>query len=275
MLKFRGDFGTLMKGLKPKLILTKSGRKRRGSGSFFMLLIVFAVGFYVGTKYDDYYPGSDSSDVGSQVKGADGANDDGANIGDVPGQENIAPLFSDESVNTGNEETSIDGKFLGDRMLGSGDTSESTDLHETGASSPEKNGFEGDNAAQTSKDENNSLSEEDSETTSYVREEADAPEKDIAYAYTLQVAAFSAPEEAQTLADEYRNKGYNAYIIPVENSRGEKWNLVKIGRFKTIEQAWDYSADFKRREGQDVYVESLGQSTVFNESWDQQNSSDR
>ena len=264
-----------MKGLKPERIITNSGRKRKGLGTFFMLLIVFAIGFYVGIKYDDYYPGSESPDVVSQEQGADGA-DDGAqvsNILKVPGQENMASLYSSESMDTGNEETSIDSGFLDGRMLDNGDTSGSTDQPGAEVGSLEKNDFEGDNAAEISGVENNTRREEGSERSTDIQEEAEAPEKALADAYTLQVAAFSTPEEAQTLVDEYRTKGYNAYIVPVENSRGEKWNLVKIGKFKTIDQAWNYSANFKRREGQDVYVESLGQGTVFNESWNQQSSS--
>jgi hypothetical protein len=53
----------------------------------------------------------------------------------------------------------------------------------------------------------------------------------------------------------------------VENSKGETWNLVKVGKYSSIEQAWSQSALFKRTVGRDAYVETLGTKTVFNESW--------
>jgi len=261
-----------MKELKPQLIITRPGRKRRGFGSFFLLAIVFAAGFYFGIKYDEYYYSNGSSDIQSREEAADGANDKVTEIQNAPAQENMASLYSEESMNTGNtgkEETSPDGVFPGGRMLDDGDTSESTERPGTEAGSVEKNDIGSDNEAQLSEVGINVLGESGSDAASGIRGEANAPENTKVYAYTLQVAALSTPEEAEVLLNEYRDKGYEAYIVAVENSRGEKWNLVKIGKFKTLNQAWEYSADFQAREGREVYVESVGQDTVFNESWDQ------
>jgi len=261
-----------MKELKPQLIITRPGRKRRGFGSFFLLVIVFAAGFYFGIKYDEYYAGNWSSGVQSREEAADGANDKVTEIQNAPAQENMASLYSEESMNTGNtgkEETSPDSMFPGGRMLDGGDTSESTERPGTEAGSVEKNDIGSDNEAQLSEVGINVLGESGSDAASGIRGEANAPENTKVYAYTLQVAALSTPEEAEVLLNEYRDKGYEAYIVAVENSRGEKWNLVKIGKFKTLNQAWEYSADFQAREGREVYVESVGQDTVFNESWDQ------
>ncbi|MEW6145592.1 MAG: SPOR domain-containing protein [Thermodesulfobacteriota bacterium] len=85
--------------------------------------------------------------------------------------------------------------------------------------------------------------------------------------YTLQVGAFADKAQAEKAASDYRSKGFSAYTVQVENSRGETWNLVKIGKYGSIEQAWSQSAAFKRSVGKDAYVEQLGTKTVFNESW--------
>jgi cell division protein FtsN len=85
--------------------------------------------------------------------------------------------------------------------------------------------------------------------------------------YTLQVAAFADKAQAEKAVSEYQGKGFSAYTVQVENSKGETWNLVKIGKYSSIEQAWSQSALFKRTVGRDAYVESLGTKTVFNESW--------
>lgn len=85
--------------------------------------------------------------------------------------------------------------------------------------------------------------------------------------YTLQIAAFATSEEARKVVAGYRAKGYNAYTVEVENSRGEKWTLVKIGKYSNIEQAWSQAAVFKKSEGKEAYVEALNQKTAVNESW--------
>lgn len=93
--------------------------------------------------------------------------------------------------------------------------------------------------------------------------------------YTLQVAAFATPEEARKAVAGYRAKGYNAYTVEVENSRGEKWILVKIGKYSNIEQAWSQAAVFRKSEGKEAYVEALGQKTAVNESWGKSPGSDK
>jgi len=93
------------------------------------------------------------------------------------------------------------------------------------------------------------------------------PEKTPKRGYTLQVGAFADKAQADKAVSEYRSKGFGAYTVQVTNSRGETWNLVKVGKYGSIEQAWSQSALFKRSVGKDAFVESLGTKTVFNESW--------
>ena len=42
-----------MADLKPRLIITQRGRKRRGFGKLLLVLFIFAAGFYSGSRYGD------------------------------------------------------------------------------------------------------------------------------------------------------------------------------------------------------------------------------
>jgi cell division septation protein DedD len=75
--------------------------------------------------------------------------------------------------------------------------------------------------------------------------------------YTIQVAAFEEIERAQRVANELKEKGYNAYIVPIYNSRGEAWNLIKVGKFKTKEEARDFASLFQKKENMEAIVEEL------------------
>jgi len=250
-----------MKELKPRLIITSQGRKRRGFGTFVMVLVIFAVGFYAGSEYGDYLFGTESPEVSARIQGPDSVPENQA----IPsGWENTDILYSDEIQGTEDQESLIDSGFLGAEVL-------------EGTGSYQNTYTEGADQKLFMSDEDTEHDEimaadKDNTVTSESDYDADAEIEDSAMSgnsYTLQVGAFSTPQEAQAVADGYKNKGYDAYIVSIENSRGEKWNLVKIGKFNTIDQAWRYSAYFKNREGLDVYVELVEQETVFNESWGQ------
>jgi cell division septation protein DedD len=75
--------------------------------------------------------------------------------------------------------------------------------------------------------------------------------------YTIQVAAFDEMEKAQKIANELKVKGYNAYIVSTYNSRGEAWDLIKVGKFKTKEEAQDFASLFQEKENMEAIVEEL------------------
>jgi cell division septation protein DedD len=75
--------------------------------------------------------------------------------------------------------------------------------------------------------------------------------------YAIQVAAFKEMERAQRVTNELKEKGYDAYMISTYNSRGEAWNLVKVGKFKTKEEAQDFASVFQKKESMETIVEEL------------------
>jgi hypothetical protein len=76
------------------------------------------------------------------------------------------------------------------------------------------------------------------------------------YRYTIQVAAFkdSEMEMAEAFMNKLKDKGYDAYIVPIHNSRGEAWNLLRVGKFKTKEEATDLADLLYKKEGMETLV---------------------
>lgn len=259
--------------VRPKLILTDSSRRRRGSGggSLFMLLIVFAAGVYVGTKLDDvglWGEKEAAAPVAAVTETPERASRHAAEA------VNASPAFSGSvSASSGGEGTS---PYETVTIVEDGRSTEAA--QETGAES----GLEGETGDSAeigltsinpeslstgagSADEVTILSPDTAAPEGSAPEAAKKPQ--AGEGYTLQVAAFAKPEDARKAVAEYRAKGYGAYTVEIQNSRGEKWTLVKIGRYGSMELAWSQAAAFKKREGKEAYVEALNQKTAVNESW--------
>ena len=258
-----------MAELKPRLIITSSGKKRRGFGTFIMVLLIFAAGFYTGTKYGDYLFGAGPLDETAQKEEPVSTFEEQTISGEqeIPESENRDIVYSGETQVAGVQKSLADEELFGDKVLEDTASSQSDDPDGVGQMLIMG---DTDNAPQEVLASNNVTDEPDNEYDTVIET---APKQGSSY--TLQVGAFSTSDEARAVADGYKFKGYKAYIVPIENSRGEKWNLVKIGKFNTIDQAWSYASYFKNREGQDAYVETVEQGTVFNESWSQQEISDQ
>jgi len=58
-------------------------------------------------------------------------------------------------------------------------------------------------------------------------------------------------------ANELKRKGYDVYTIPTINSKGESWNLLRIGKFKTEEEAKNFAATLQQKEGIEVIVKEI------------------
>jgi cell division septation protein DedD len=268
-----------MSKLKPQLIIADSGRRKRGGGggfwSFLAFLIVFAVGIYVGTKLDEYgITGSGDNQQSAVSESSSSVTTE--NVTDTESK----PDFSQETLSSKEPAVIISekiqtGESIGDDVSDLGD-SDNADGYDTDSGLVSLDPEDISSPGGVDIDENGVENEDtvDSEETTAEGEQAETANSG-ANGYTLQIAAFATPQEAEKVMNEYNGKGYDAYTVKITNSRGEEWNLVKIGRFRTIERAWDESAVFKRREGQEAYVETLNQDTKVNESLDNSEESDQ
>jgi hypothetical protein len=268
-----------MSKLKPQLIIADSGRRKRGGGggfwSFLAFLIVFAVGIYVGTKLDEYGITGNGDNQQSTVSESSSS----ATTKNVKDTES-KPDFSQETLSSKEPAVIISekiqtGESIGDDVSDLGDSGndegydtdsglvslDPEDISSPGGEGMDENDVENDDTVDSEE------TTSDGELTETLNSGASG--------YTLQIAAFATPQEAEKVMNEYRGKGYDAYTVSITNSRGEEWNLVKIGRFPTIERAWDESAVFERREGQKAYVETLDQDTKVNQSREDSEESDQ
>lgn len=249
-----------MANLKPRLMMTQTGRKRRGFGKLLFVLIIFAAGFYAGSKYgDSVYEFMGPQQVPNISEIEDPVNDKETL---AVKQESTKEVNTKIYSNPGNQDVK-DQSFLTESLL---DTEGETSTHYPIQNEIIASNDSSQDALVSGEESGSSLEVGGSLDNAESADNSDEAAKTQS-GYTLQVAAFSTPEEANGVAEGYIAKGYKAYVVPIDNSRGESWNLVKIGRFNTIDQAFSYSTYFKNREGVQAYVESLEQETVFNESW--------
>lgn len=64
--------------------------------------------------------------------------------------------------------------------------------------------------------------------------------------FTVQIAAFGFEEEAKKRATELKNKGYSAFYVPA-TVNGKTWYRVNVGLFATQKEAQDYRQEFSSK----------------------------
>ncbi|MNJ99880.1 rare lipoprotein A [compost metagenome] len=60
--------------------------------------------------------------------------------------------------------------------------------------------------------------------------------------FTVQVAAYSDEGEAQRMASDLKTKGYSAFYVPA-NVKGKTWYRVSVGQFATQKEAQSYKGE--------------------------------
>ncbi|GEM_PF-1743619 len=261
----------IMRELKPKLMIANSGRRRRGLGggfwSFLTFLIVFLVGVYVGTRLDDFYvDGTEPAQVKKESPAEKPAAKYETTTEPVIDKDELPP----GGINASTDETYLitDERKITDELIAaepvlSVNINKQEGLTDAGITSIDPVQISGE--MKTAED--TVLAKPGNTAQDTAKTDTSPAEKKPGRGYTLQVGAYADKAQAEKVVNNYRSKGFSAYTVQVENTRGEKWNLVKVGKYSSIEQAWSQSAAFKRSVGEDAYVESLGTKTVFNESW--------
>lgn len=241
-----------MAKLKPQLLSTGSNKKKggfiSGIGHFLVLVIVFVLGVYVGMKVDSTkFDVEQMSNVSEDnVPPDQNFSEPRENIviesrqGDTATINDPSPNVKDENI------TYVDGTNVKTENISISSEAENIDRLATA------------NLDQQSAQIENGVTIEESGILDPILEPEDS--------YRLQVAAFGNLEDANEFVTGQKLKGYDAYIVTTSNSRGEVWNLIKVGNFKTAEEAWNYSALYQDKEGGEVFVESLNKGRVYNES---------
>ncbi len=74
------------------------------------------------------------------------------------------------------------------------------------------------------------------------------PEPDQDHAFTVHIISYRPVEKAGKMLLELLEKGYKAYMIPVQNNQTEKVFRITLGNFKTAQEAKNYAEDIKRKQ---------------------------
>ena len=247
-----------MTKLKPQLIITGPSKKKggfaSGVGYFLVLAIVFALGVYVGMGVNNSQFASEQLvGMNQEVKSSN------PNSATELNQETTET--STQEVVTNNdpaESNTIAGNNYFDDQLERPTSGVRTDEIEAS-----DNAVVVSSLGRTEANLNNSADGLDNGSVSDVLIDRDS--------YRLQVAAFGSFDQANDVVNDLRRRGYDAYIVTTSNSRGEVWNLVKVGKFNTAQEAWNYSTIFQSQEGGEVFVESLNKGRVYNVSMEENN----
>lgn len=245
-----------MSKLKPQLIITGSNKKKSsfagGIGYFLLLAVVFVLGVYVGMRLDSSDLDEDifSRDLQSNVPEVQGVSDESKKgVGDIAQDNQSSTYVVDTSVLDTSAQPKSESKTseIEDANLEINSSGPNAELKEDASTEPEQN-----------------------ETTLAVGDSAanDLPSED---SYRLQVAAFGNLDDANEFVSDLKLKGYDAYIVTTTNSRGEVWSLIKVGNFKTTQEAWNFSTIYRNKEGGEAFVESLNQGRVYREPLEENN----
>ncbi|GJM16085.1 MAG: hypothetical protein DHS20C13_14120 [Thermodesulfobacteriota bacterium] len=244
--------------LKPQLIITGSNKKKSGFasgiGHFLILVVVFVLGVYVGMRMDN-------TDMG------------GEQFGGV--SEDAAPASQNNIVESSNVEVVVDPEIVPESVTKSTaniieDEIDRTDLR----TSTENENNDLDISSSITVDDDSSSPNLNNEF-SLVEQNLVDPTSEPEDSYRLQVAAFGNLNDANQLVAELKQKGYDAYIVTSSNSRGEVWNLIKIGNFKTAQEAWNLSTIYQSKEAGEVFVESLNEGRLYKETLKESSEQDR
>lgn len=246
-----------MSKLKPQLIITGSNKKKSsfagGIGNFVLLVVVFVLGVYVGMRLDN-------ADLDGDMFSKDLKNN-------VPTSENSTIEIESETPSLNNAKVTESNLNVKDVSSQSGPegTANNPDTENLELSTINQNSEQLDDSSTVSI-LGASTKAESNESSSIDLTPSNLPLED---AYRLQVAAFGNLDDANEIVSELKQKGYNAYIVTTPNSRGEVWNLIKIGNFNTAQEAWNFSAEYRNKEGGEVFVESLNKGRMYNRALDE------
>ena len=252
-----------MEELKPRLILTKSNKSRFDIGKYIFFLTIFIIGFYFGYSYRSL-----DSDILSEGKNR---------ISKVT-EKRFKKLDPDRSVNFQAVSPVIEKKKDIIESITNYEQTEKKEivlaknpdkdeLKEVGYKSNIKNDLVvlGNINQRNSNDTDikDSNSDNQSQENKIQKNKIlDALSAQGDSSYTLQIAAFETESKSNKLLEELSNKGYKVYSISVVNSLGDRWNLVRLGNFATLNEAQEFSELLLNSEGINSNIQAIEKSKL-------------
>ena len=247
-----------MEELKPRLILTKSNKSGFNIGKYIFFLTIFIVGFYFGYSYRSL-----DSDILLDSKNQ---------ISKVT-EKRFKKLDPDKSVKS----LAVNPKIENNKDVKENKTNnEKLEKSETILAKNSDNSQMKDvifkpnvrkNIIVTDKNVQNSKNDSGVKVLSSNNnlqdyEKLDESSSKDNTSYTLQIAAFETERKSNEVVEELSNKGYKVYSISVLNSQGDRWNLVRLGNFATLNEAQEFSELLLNSEGINANIKTIEKSKL-------------
>lgn len=222
---------------------------------FFISLLSFSIGTFVGKKYSDNQhklaaiepdkAEQGAHDAAAPVEHGTAKEHGSAKPGEGMSDEEIAKLaaefVADETTATGavsggHEEHKQEEHGTADE-LSTASTTKSRSLEKSEPLSAAKNIVHGKTISAATVDDKKSDKEN--------RIPSSIPKDINQYSvgkFTVQVGAYAKEEEAQKIAGDLKAKGFSAFYIPA-TVKGQTWFRVSVGLFATPKEAQDYRTE--------------------------------
>ncbi len=221
---------------------------------FFISLLSFSIGTFVGKKY------SDNQHQLSQLEPSHGsANREVASEHGTEKADGEHGKMSDEEIAKLAEE------FVADDKAGEEKTAEhkAGNSHGEVAANEEHGSAKKEEAVKSAREVASEIREEKAPVRKEVaahtntaakeehgmdkseREPSSVPKNAGQYAvgkFTVQLAAYADESEAQKMSGELKQKGYSAFYVPA-NIKGKTWYRVSVGQFATQKEAQTYKTE--------------------------------
>lgn len=223
---------------------------------FFISLLSFSIGTYVGKKYSDNQhkiAALEPSSGGSHAALAE------RSVASVHGDESKATESEKSESLTDEEIKKLAEEFVADDSAEAGPSAEAGHNVAAGHNAAPVQGEVAPKAEthsatsdSTTKAALNVIEEKPANIeNAKARKPTAIPEtlpKDVAQysvgKYTVQIASYPTEGEAKKKADELKQKGYSAFFIPA-HIQGKSWYRVSVGLFSTEKEAKEYRDEFK------------------------------
>lgn len=242
---------------------------------FFISMLSFAIGTFVGKKYSDNQHKLAVLEPKKEIK-------EERSVASVDGHEKKSETLSDDEIKKLAEEfVADDSEEVNDHKAdhetanhqnnnhASTSHETATTDHEPAAHEPAKAHHEEASHAKTTPDQHTASHNPTSPsahpteaahqmldgktpampTKTQPRHPTSLP-KDVAqYAvgkFTVQIASYSTEDEAKKRANELKEKGYSAFYVPAQ-VKGKSWYRVSVGLFATESEAKEYKKEFSSK----------------------------
>lgn len=230
---------------------------------FFISLLSFSIGTFVGKKYSDNQHKLASLEPQSATQ-REVASEKGHGPEAAPGSEHKDGALTDEDIKKLAEEFVADDTEEVAQNPNGGGESQSKDSHtaptaevknETAkatdsAKKPEPAGHAAPSVAAVTAGAHDLIDGKKpapAATEVKTRQPSSIP-KDVAQysvgKFTVQIAAYETEDEARKKSNELKEKGYSAFYIPAQ-VKGRNWYRVSVGLFATEDEAKKYREDFR------------------------------